>query len=207
MPPTEVHMFMGSHLSLPLLLGHCIIKGLAGGRAVLECEAGSIRHCQGCAGGLNGHSMPYLHWLCLQAHTDTWQVSHAGAAHLDTVCGVCFLLPEQSYRTVHYKTHLPCSRGIRWLPVSYPFVGSSWHVSHCSKAPCQLCCPIVQLCKERVQSSADLESSLDLALLLFLLQVLLLGGLCMLVQSITWQLEGLRHLHTSLLQLSSHPTS
>lgn len=99
------------HLSLPLLLGHCIVEGLAGGRAVLEGEAGSIRHRQGCAGGLNGHRMPHLHWLCLQAHTDTWEMSHAGAAHLDRVCGVWFLLPEQSCRAGHCKTCSPCVRG------------------------------------------------------------------------------------------------
>lgn len=120
--PQRCTQSWASHLSVPLLLGHCIVKGLAGGRAVLEGEAGSIRHCQGCAGGLNGHSLPHLHRLSLQAHNQTWQVSHAGAAHLDRVCGVCFLLPEQSCRAGHCKTCSLCIQGISRLAVPYSSV-------------------------------------------------------------------------------------
>ncbi len=55
-----------AHLGLLLLLCKCSIKGLAGGRAFIEGEAGRIWDCQGRIGGLDGHSMPHLHWLCLQ---------------------------------------------------------------------------------------------------------------------------------------------
>ncbi len=61
---------MQAHLGLLLLLCKCSIKGLAGGRAVIEGEAGRIWYCQGRIGGLNGHSMPHLHQLCLQQCSD-----------------------------------------------------------------------------------------------------------------------------------------
>ena len=57
-------------LSLLLFLGNCSIKGLAGGRTLVQSKAWGVRHSQGRIGGLNGQRLPHLHWLSL--HSNQW---------------------------------------------------------------------------------------------------------------------------------------